>query len=54
MEDDYGHLKEIHDGVINMDISGWGEVKKAYYKWIVNDTKKYLERIKLKQAEHDN
>ena len=46
MNDDYDHLKTLHDGVLNMDISKWGEVKKAYYEWIVNDTEKYLEKIK--------
>ena len=51
MKDDYDHLKALHDGVVNMDVSGWGRVKKAYHKWIVYDTEKYLERIKPKEFE---
>ena len=44
--DDYDHLKVLHDGVENMDVSEWGEVKKAYREWIVNDIDRYLEEIK--------
>ena len=46
MKDDYEHLKELHDGVEELDISSWGEVKKAYKDWIVNDINRYLERVK--------
>ena len=44
--DDYDHLKALHEGVENMDTSEWGEVKRAYHEWIVNDISRYLEKIK--------
>ena len=46
MKDDYEHLNTINDGVENLDTSRWGDVKKLYQKWIVNDTEEYLEKIK--------
>ena len=46
MKDDYGHLKEICDGVKALDTSPWGDVKKAYQVWIINDINRYLERIR--------
>lgn len=49
MKDDYNHLKAIHDGVRALDTSTWGEVKRAYKDWIVNDISGYLERIKLSE-----
>ena len=48
-KDDYNHLKALHDGVESMDISGWGEVKKAYQEWIVSDIDSYLKKIKPEQ-----
>ena len=49
--DDYDHLKAIHDGVESVNTSGWGEVKKAYQEWIINDTDRYLERIKPEKSD---
>jgi len=49
--DDYEHLKAIHDGVESVNTSGWGEVKKAYQEWIINDTDRYLERIKPEKSD---
>ncbi len=43
--DDYEHLKELQEGVREMDTSDWGEVKRAYQDWIVNDIGRYLEKI---------
>lgn len=45
LNDDYEHLKELYDDVEKLDTSAWGEVKKAYKVWIVNDINRYLERI---------
>lgn len=50
IRDDYEHLKILHDSLENIDISEWGEVKKAYHKWIINDMGRYLEKIQQEQV----
>lgn len=45
MNDDYEHLVAIQKGVAEMNTSEWGEIKRAYQTWIVNDIGRVLDRL---------
>lgn len=40
--DDLEHLTVLCDGIKQMETSSWGQVKKAYQEWLLNDIRNYL------------
>ena len=43
--DDLPHLKALKAKMEDMDISKWGEIKKLYRNWIVEDLGRYIDEI---------
>ncbi len=43
--DDVEHLSELMELLDNIDKSGFGQIQRCYYSWIVNDIKRYLAKI---------
>jgi hypothetical protein len=44
--DDVEHLSELLELLEIIDKSDYGQIQRCYYSWIVNDIKRYLEKIR--------